>query len=83
MEKVSNDERNYSSENETWEWLLEGFKFDLETQGKPKTVDYYYQNTRRFAQWANNTAQISNPQLISATFNPSYTTYSITLPVLP
>ena len=53
------------AKNETWDWLLEGFKFDLETQVKPKTVDYYYQNTRRFARWANNTAQIGNPQLIT------------------
>ena len=25
-------------QNDSWEWLLTGFKIDLETQVKPKTV---------------------------------------------
>lgn len=41
-------------QNLTWEWLLEGFKFDLEIQVKPKTVEYYYSHARLFARWAQN-----------------------------
>ena len=38
----------------TWEWLLQGFKFELETQVKPRTVEYYYEHARLFARWAQN-----------------------------
>ena len=34
------------------EWLLEGFRYELEATTKPKTVDYYYGHARRFFVWA-------------------------------
>jgi len=34
------------------EWLLEGFRYELEATTKPKTVDYYYGHARRFFLWA-------------------------------
>lgn len=49
----------------TWEWLLEGFKFDLETQVKPKTVEYYYDRARLFARWAQKGAQVGDPRLLT------------------
>ena len=52
-------------QNTSWEWLLEGFKFDLETQVKPKTVEYYYDHARIFMQWAQNEGQISNPHVLT------------------
>ncbi len=38
----------------TWEWLLQGFKFELETEVKPRTVEYYYKHARLCARWAQN-----------------------------
>jgi hypothetical protein len=34
------------------EWLLKGFKYDLETTVRPKTVEYYTGEIRRFLRWA-------------------------------
>jgi len=39
-------------ENSSWEWLLQGFKIDLETQVKPKTVKDYCDHVSYFARWA-------------------------------
>jgi site-specific recombinase XerD len=39
-------------QNDSWEWLLTGFKFDLETQVKPKTVKDYCDHVSYFARWA-------------------------------
>ena len=39
-------------QNGTWEWLLEGFEFDLETRVKPRTVRYYIDHVRIFVRWA-------------------------------
>lgn len=35
-----------------WEWLLKGFKIDLEVQLKPKTVKDYCDHVSYFARWA-------------------------------
>lgn len=35
-----------------WEWLLEGFKYELESTCRPATVKYYCGGVRRFLQWA-------------------------------
>jgi len=51
-------------QNRTWEWLLEGFKLELETQVKAKTVDYYYSRACYFARWAQN-QRLADPQLIT------------------
>ena len=51
--------------NGIWYWLLEGFKFDLETQVKPKTVEYYYDRARLFARWAQERAQVGDPRLLT------------------
>jgi len=51
--------------NRSWEWLREGFKFDLETQVKPKTVEYYYDRARLFARWAQKGAQVDDPRLLT------------------
>lgn len=39
-------------QNDSWEWLLEGFKIDLETQVKPKTAKDYCDHVSYFARWA-------------------------------
>ena len=41
-------------QNDSWEWLLTGFKIDLETQVKPKTVKDYCDHVSHFARWAEN-----------------------------
>ena len=39
-------------QNDSWEWLLTGFKIDLETQVKPKTAKDYCDHVSYFARWA-------------------------------
>ena len=41
-------------QNDSWEWLLAGFKIDLETQVKAKTVKDYCYQVSYFARWAEN-----------------------------
>jgi len=36
----------------TTEWLLEGFKYELEATSRPKTVEYYCGHVQRFLRWA-------------------------------
>lgn len=48
----------------SWQWLLEGFKFDLEAQVRPKTVEYYYDHTRIFVRWMETTG-IAEPRLLT------------------
>jgi integrase/recombinase XerD len=50
--------------HESWQWLLEGFKYELEAQVRPKTVEYYYDHARIFARWAES-AGIVQPRLLS------------------
>ncbi len=52
-------------QNNTWEWLLEGFRFDLEARTKPKTVEYYSDRIGIFARWANNGGNVADPALIT------------------
>ncbi|NQT48768.1 MAG: phage integrase N-terminal SAM-like domain-containing protein, partial [Chloroflexi bacterium] len=54
-------------QNVTWEWLLEGFKFDLETEVKPKTVEYYCDHARVFIRWIQEQTQtgISDPHVLT------------------
>jgi site-specific recombinase XerD len=37
--------------NQSWEWLFEGFRFELEARTKPKTVEYYCGHLKRFLRW--------------------------------
>lgn len=39
-------------QNISWEWLVQGFKIELETQLKPKTVKDYCNHVSYFARWA-------------------------------
>jgi len=39
-------------QNNLWEWLREGFKIDLETQVKPRTVKDYCDHVSYFIRWA-------------------------------
>ena len=39
-------------QNASWEWLLRGFKIDLETRLKPRTVKDYCDHVSYFARWA-------------------------------
>jgi site-specific recombinase XerC len=48
----------------SWQWLLEGFKYELEAQVRPKTVEYYYDHARIFVHWVENTG-ISDPGLLT------------------
>lgn len=47
------------------EWLLEGFKYDLELTVRPKTVKYYCGETQRFLQWTRATFSLNEIGLIS------------------
>ncbi|MBT3363237.1 MAG: tyrosine-type recombinase/integrase [Chloroflexi bacterium] len=49
----------------TWQWALDGFKYELELQVKPKTVDYYHSRVKSFAKWASETHGINSPTLVS------------------
>ena len=48
----------------SWQWLLEGFKYELEAQVRPKIVEYYYDHARIFVRWAQNAA-IAEPRLLT------------------
>jgi len=39
----------------SWQWLLEGFKYELEAQIRLKTVEYYHDHVRIFVRWVENT----------------------------
>ena len=47
------------------EWLLEGFKYDLESTARPKTVKYYCGEISRFLQWANAAGVPSDIRLLT------------------
>jgi len=47
-----------------WQWLLEGFKFEMEAQVRPKTVEYYYDHVRIFVRWVETTG-ITEPRLLT------------------
>lgn len=47
-----------------WQWLLEGFKFELEARVNPKTVEYYYDHARIFVRWLETTG-IKEPRLLT------------------
>ena len=53
------------AERGTWRWLLEGFKYQLETEVKPKTVEYYIDHVRIFVDWVENDQRISDPRLLT------------------
>lgn len=48
----------------SWRWLLEGFRYELEAQVRPRTVDYYYDHARIFVRWVEKTA-IAEPRLLT------------------
>ena len=49
----------------TWQWALDGFKYELELQVKPKTIDYYHSRIKIFAKWASEARSINSPALVS------------------
>ncbi|MFC1998633.1 phage integrase N-terminal SAM-like domain-containing protein [Chloroflexota bacterium] len=49
----------------SWQWTLDGFKYELELQVKPKTIDYYHSRIKIFAKWASETQSIGSPALVS------------------
>ena len=48
----------------SWQWLLEGFRYELEAQVRPKTVEYYYDHVRVFVRWVEKVG-ISDPVLLT------------------
>lgn len=44
-----------------WGWLLQGFKYELDTQVAPRTVKYYYDRVCYFSRWALGQG-LDNPQ---------------------
>lgn len=46
------------------EWLLEGFRYDLEATTKPKTVEFYCGHVQRFLRWAQAAGIPSETRLI-------------------
>ncbi len=44
--------------------MLDGFKFELEAQVRPKTVEYYYDHARIFVRWIE-TSGIAEPRLLA------------------
>jgi len=51
-------------QNTSWEWLIEGFKIDLETQLKPRTIKDYCYHVSYFARWAKD-SNILDPHSIT------------------
>ncbi|PIU55018.1 MAG: hypothetical protein COS88_05815, partial [Chloroflexi bacterium CG07_land_8_20_14_0_80_51_10] len=47
------------------EWLLEGFKYELESTARSRTVEYYCGGVRRFLRWANSAGIPSDIRLIT------------------
>lgn len=47
------------------EWLLKGFKYELETTVRPNTVEYYTGEIRRFLRWAESAGVPSDIRLIT------------------
>ncbi len=47
------------------EWLLQGFKYELEVKVKPKTVEYYCGHVSRFLGWARTAGLANDIRLIS------------------
>jgi hypothetical protein len=47
-----------------WQWLLEGFKYELEAQVRPNMVEYYCDHVRIFVRWVENTG-ITEPRLLT------------------
>jgi len=52
-------------DNGSWQWLLEGFRFELEARVKPKTVEYYYGHARLFVQWADKVGHVADPRSLT------------------
>ena len=50
--------------NGNWQWLLEGFKCELEAQVRPKTVEYYCDHARICVRWVETTS-ITEPRLVT------------------
>lgn len=46
-------------QNDSWEWLITGFKIDLETQVKQKTIKDYCDHVSYFARWAESNKRCS------------------------
>lgn len=70
------------SDNGTWQWLLEGFKYELETQVKPKTVEYYLDHAKTFTRWAHDVATIEAPHLITKRDLQTFFHYLIATPAI-
>jgi site-specific recombinase XerD len=51
-------------QKDSWEWLLDGFKIDLETQVKPKTVKDYCSHIAYFVRWAESNCKITPRSII-------------------
>jgi len=47
------------------EWLLKGFKYELESTARPRTVEYYCGEIQRFLRWANAVGVPSDIRLIT------------------
>ena len=60
------------------EWLLEGFKYELESTVRPKTVEYYCGEVRRFLRWAHATGVSSDIRLITKHHIQAFFHYLIT-----
>ena len=49
----------------TTQWLLEGFRYDLEVTSRPRTVEYYYEHFCIFVRWARHQGRVADPQLVN------------------
>jgi site-specific recombinase XerD len=52
------------AQNISWEWLLAGFRIDLETQVKPKTIKCYCEHVSYFIRWARENNK-GDPRLVT------------------
>ena len=50
--------------DESWRWLLKGFRYELEAQVRPRTVEYYCDHARAFVRWVERAA-IIEPRLLT------------------
>ena len=65
----------------SWEWLIQGFKIELETHLKPKTVKDYYYHLCYFSRWIQ-ANQKGNPSSISKRDIQEYLHYIATNPAI-
>lgn len=62
---MAGSQNEHVAEECKWTWLVDGFKYDLETETKPNTVAYYLHHVTAFVCWAKNAGNVPDPEQLS------------------